>query len=71
MIAIGHLTKRYRNITAVDGWSFEGGPGRIAGFPGPNGSGNSQRPWPDHPSPAGKITILNPNGPRPDHHARL
>ena len=31
---------------------------------------SSQRPGPDHPSPAGKITILNPDGPRPNHHAR-
>jgi hypothetical protein len=28
MIAIDDLTKRYRNITAVDGLSFESGPGR-------------------------------------------
>ena len=32
MIAIDHLTKRYRNITAVDGLSFEVGPGRVTGF---------------------------------------
>jgi ABC-type multidrug transport system ATPase subunit len=41
MIAIGHLIKRYRNITAVDGLSFESGPGRVAGFLGPNGSGKT------------------------------
>ena len=28
MITIDHL-KRYRNITAVDGLSFEVGPGRV------------------------------------------
>ena len=37
MIAIDHLTKRYRNITAVDGLSFEVGPGRVTGFLGPTG----------------------------------
>jgi hypothetical protein len=31
----------------------------------------SQQPGPDHPSPVGKFTILNPDGPRPDRHARL
>ena len=41
MIAIGHLTKRYRNITAVDGLSFESGPGRVAGFLGPSGAGKT------------------------------
>jgi len=29
MITTDHLTKRYRNITAVDGLSFEVGPGRV------------------------------------------
>ena len=38
MITIDHL-KRYRNITAVDGLSFEVGPGRVTGFLGPNGAG--------------------------------
>jgi ABC-type multidrug transport system ATPase subunit len=32
MISIGHLTRRYRNITAVDGLSLEAGPGRVTGF---------------------------------------
>jgi ABC-2 type transport system ATP-binding protein len=36
MIAIDHLTKRYRNITVVDGLSFESGPGRVTGFLGPD-----------------------------------
>jgi ABC-2 type transport system ATP-binding protein len=41
MITIDHLTKRYRNITAVDGLSFEVGPGRVTGFLGPNGAGKT------------------------------
>jgi ABC-type multidrug transport system ATPase subunit len=41
MITIDHLTKRYRNITAVDGLSFEVGPGRVTGFLGPNGGGKT------------------------------
>jgi len=39
MIAIGHLTTRYRNIAAVDGLSFDSGPGRVAGFLGSHGAG--------------------------------
>jgi ABC-2 type transport system ATP-binding protein len=35
------LTKRYGEKTAVDGLSFEVGPGRVTGFLGPNGSGKS------------------------------
>jgi ABC-2 type transport system ATP-binding protein len=31
MITIDHLTKRYRNIAAVDGLSFDVGPGRVTG----------------------------------------
>jgi len=41
MITIEHLTKRYRKITAVDGLSFEVGPGRVTGFLGPNGAGKT------------------------------
>jgi len=41
MITIDLLTKRYRNITAVDGLSFEVGPGRVTGFLGPNGAGKT------------------------------
>jgi ABC-2 type transport system ATP-binding protein len=41
MICIDHLTKRYRNITAVDGLSFAVGPGRVTGFLGPNGAGKT------------------------------
>ena len=39
MITIDQLTKRCRKITAVDGLSFEVGPGRVTGFLGPNGAG--------------------------------
>ena len=41
MINVDHLTKRYGTVTAVDGLSFEVGPGRVTGFLGPNGAGKT------------------------------
>lgn len=41
MIEAQHLTKRYRNTTAVDEVSFVVRPGRVTGFLGPNGSGKT------------------------------
>ena len=41
MITIDHLTKRYKSIVAVDGLTFEVGPGRVTGFLGPNGAGKT------------------------------
>jgi ABC-2 type transport system ATP-binding protein len=41
MITVDHLTKRYGSVTAVDGLSFEVGPGRVTGFLGPNGAGKT------------------------------
>ena len=41
MIKILNLTKRYGTVTAVDGLSFEVGPGRVTGFLGPNGAGKT------------------------------
>jgi ABC-2 type transport system ATP-binding protein len=41
MINIDHLTKRYGTVAAVDGLSFEVGPGRVTGFLGPNGAGKT------------------------------
>ena len=41
MIEAQHLTKRYRNTTAVDEVSFVVQPGRVTGFLGPNGAGKS------------------------------
>ena len=41
MIEARHLTKRYRNTTAVDEVSFVVQPGRVTGFLGPNGAGKS------------------------------
>jgi ABC-2 type transport system ATP-binding protein len=41
MIKIDQLTKRYGAVTAVDGLSFEVGPGRVTGFLGPNGAGKT------------------------------
>jgi ABC-2 type transport system ATP-binding protein len=41
MINVDHLTKRYGPVTAVDGLSFEVGPGRVTGYLGPNGAGKT------------------------------
>jgi ABC-2 type transport system ATP-binding protein len=41
MITVERLTKRYGTVTAVDGLSFEVGPGRVTGFLGPNGAGKT------------------------------
>jgi ABC-2 type transport system ATP-binding protein len=41
MIEIRDLTKRFGNVVAVDGLSFDVHPGRVTGFLGPNGSGKS------------------------------
>jgi ABC-2 type transport system ATP-binding protein len=41
MLTVDHLTKRYGSIAAVDGLSFEAGPGRVTGFLGPNGAGKT------------------------------
>jgi len=41
MINVDHLTKRYGTVAAVDGLSFEVGPGRVTGFLGPNGAGKT------------------------------
>jgi len=41
VIEVEHLTKRYRNATAVDDLSFSVPRGRITGFLGPNGAGKT------------------------------
>jgi ABC-2 type transport system ATP-binding protein len=41
MIETQSLTKRYGDLTAVDGISFKVEPGRVLGFLGPNGAGKS------------------------------
>jgi ABC-2 type transport system ATP-binding protein len=40
-IAVTHLTKRYRNVTAVDGISFSAPRGAIVGLLGGNGAGKT------------------------------
>lgn len=40
-IEVTALTKRYGELTAVDGVSFRAEPGRVTGFLGPNGAGKS------------------------------
>lgn len=41
MIEVSGLTKRYRDIVAVDDLSFVVGKGEVVGFLGPNGAGKS------------------------------
>ncbi len=41
MIQVEQLTKRYRDLVAVDGLTFEVKKGEILGFLGPNGAGKS------------------------------
>ena len=41
VIETSELTKRFKNVTAVDGLTFTVQPGRVTGFLGPNGSGKS------------------------------
>ncbi len=41
MIEVSHLTKRYRDLVAVDDLSFTVQKGEIVGFLGPNGAGKS------------------------------
>ncbi len=39
MIEVRGLTKRYGEVTAVSGLSFDVMPGKVTGFLGPNGAG--------------------------------
>jgi ABC-2 type transport system ATP-binding protein len=41
MIEVENLTKRYGNVTAVNGISFVARPGQVTGFLGPNGAGKT------------------------------
>ena len=41
MIEVRGLTKRYGDVRAVDGLSFDVEPGKVTGFLGPNGAGKS------------------------------
>jgi len=41
MIKTEQLTKRYPSLTAVDGVTFQVGPGEVLGFLGPNGAGKT------------------------------
>ena len=41
MIEVRGLTKRYGEVTAVSGLSFDVMPGRVTGFLGPNGAGKT------------------------------
>jgi ABC-2 type transport system ATP-binding protein len=41
MLEIKNLSKRYGDVVALDGASFNAQPGRIVGFLGPNGAGKT------------------------------
>jgi len=41
MIEVANLSKRYGDISAIDGVSFTASPGEILGFLGPNGAGKT------------------------------
>ncbi|HWD96467.1 MAG TPA: ATP-binding cassette domain-containing protein [Acidimicrobiales bacterium] len=41
MIEVRGLTKRFGDVAAVDGLSFDVAPGKVTGFLGPNGSGKT------------------------------
>ncbi|MGZ4149477.1 MAG: ABC transporter ATP-binding protein [Actinomycetota bacterium] len=41
MLEVRDLTKRYGNVLALDGATFNAGSGRIVGFLGPNGAGKT------------------------------
>jgi len=44
MIEVRGLTKRYGEVTAVSGLSFDVMPGKVTGFLGPKGAGSFSPP---------------------------
>jgi ABC-2 type transport system ATP-binding protein len=40
-IVVSGVTKRFGQVTAVDGLSFTAAPGLVTGFLGPNGAGKT------------------------------
>jgi ABC-2 type transport system ATP-binding protein len=59
-VEVAGLTKRFGDVTAVDGVGFTVEPGRITGFLGPNGAGKTttMRMMVDHVAPtSGSVTI--------------
>jgi len=61
MLEVIDLAKRYGPVVALDGATFSARPGRIVGFLGPNGAGQSSGSKIPGSPPACQKTIRRPS----------